>query len=68
MSGVRNENEDHLAPAFFCFVLTSCFLLLSADCLLHSGEAGRRGLLAGMGSLDKMSVPTGKERASNFKK
>ena len=42
-------------------------LLLTAECLLRLREAGWRRFLAGMAPLDKMSVPSGKERTSNFK-
>jgi hypothetical protein len=59
-SGFRSQNEEHLLPA-------DC-LLLTADCLLHWSEAGRRGLFAGMAALDKMSPLTGKEKTSNFQK
>ena len=47
-------------PSAFCF-------LASADCLLHFRQTGWRKLFAGMAAMDKMSSPTGKEKASNFK-
>ena len=59
-SEVRSENEENLLPAF-------CFLP-SADCLLHSSEAGWRGPFAGMAAPDKMSPSTGKDKTSKFKK
>ncbi len=43
-------------------------LLPTAYRPLHSKEAGWKGLLAGLAESDKMSLPTGKETASNSKK
>ena len=59
-SGVRSQNEEHLLSAF-------C-LLLTADRLLCLREPGWRALFTGVPALDKMSLPAGKEKSSNFKK
>jgi len=49
------------------FATAHC-LLLTADCLLNFRKAGWRGHFAGMRALDRMSLPTGKQKSSNFKK
>jgi hypothetical protein len=51
-----------------CFLPSAFCFLPSADCLLHLGEVGWRGLLAGTVALVKMSQSPGKERTNNFKK
>jgi hypothetical protein len=53
-----------LGSAYCRLSIANC-LLHAAGCLLHLGEAGWKGLSAGMAGLDKMSPPTGKETSSN---
>ena len=56
-TGLRSQNEEHLLSA-------DC-LLLTAYCIW--GEFESAGLLPRSAVYDMMSLPTGKERSSNFK-